>query len=91
MHKIIFTFIFFTIIPLQLLADQNDNRLNYLFDKLVIEEDEQAINKITNQIWKIWHEIEDPKMTRTFETGIQMMNLGSVSYTHLTLPTICSV
>jgi|TARA_Y100000389_G_scaffold81876_1_gene78468 tetratricopeptide (TPR) repeat protein len=76
MYKIIITFIFFIIIPLQVLADQNDDRLNYLFDKLVIEEDEQAINKITNQIWKIWHEIEDPKMTRTFETGIQMLNLG---------------
>ena len=37
---------------------------------------EQEINKLTNQIWKIWHEIDDPKMTREFETGVQMMNLG---------------
>ena len=80
MYKIIITFIFFIIIPLQVLADQNDDRLNYLFDKLVIEEDEQAINKITNQIWKIWHEIDDPKMTGAFETGIQMMNLGGGFY-----------
>ena len=27
-------------------------------------------------IWKIWHEIDDPKTTREFETGVQMMNLG---------------
>ena len=73
MYKIIITFVFFIIIPFQVLADQNDKRLNYLFDKLVIEEDEQVINKITNQIWKIWHEIDDPKITRAFETGIQMM------------------
>ena len=46
MYKIIITFIFFIIIPFQVLADQNDDRLNYLFDKLVIEEDEQVINKI---------------------------------------------
>ena len=76
MYKIIITFVFFIIIPFQVLADQNDKRLNYLFDKLIVEEDEQVINKITNQIWKIWHEIDDPKMTRAFETGIQMMNLG---------------
>jgi len=76
MFKIIFTFLFFFTIPLSLYADQNDKRLNYLFDKLVIAEGEKEINKITNQIWKIWHEIDDPKTTRDFETGVQMMNLG---------------
>ena len=76
MYKLIITFIFFIIIPIQLFADQNDKRLNYLFDKLVIAKEEQEIHKLTNQIWKIWHEIDDPKMTREFETGVQMMNLG---------------
>ena len=51
-------------------------RLNYLFDKLAITKDQQEIETLTNQIWKIWHEIDDPKMTRAFETGVQMMNLG---------------
>ena len=55
MYKIIITFVFFITIPFQVLADQNDKRLNYLFDKLVIEEDEQAINKITNQILSLIH------------------------------------
>ena len=64
------------ILPFQLYADQNDKRLNYLFDKLNVTEDQQEIEKLTNQIWKIWHEIDDPKMTRAFETGVQMMNLG---------------
>ena len=76
MYKLIITFIFFIIIPIQLFADQNDKRLNYLFDKLVIAKEEQEIHKLTNQIWKIWHEIDDPTMTREFETGVQMMNLG---------------
>ena len=76
MYKLIITFIFFIIIPTQLFADQNDKRLNYLFDKLVIAKEEKEIHKLTNQIWKIWHEIDDPKMTREFETGVQMMNLG---------------
>jgi len=76
MFKIIFTSLFFFTIPLSLYADQNDKRLNYLFDKLAIAEEEKDINKITNQIWKIWHEIDDPKTTRDFETGVQMMNLG---------------
>ena len=64
------------ILPFQLYADQNDKRLNYLFDKLNVTEDQQEIEKLTNQIWKIWHEIDDPKMTTAFETGVQMMNLG---------------
>ena len=76
MYKIIFTLLLFLTISSSLYADQNDKRLNYLFDKLVVAEEEKEINKITNQIWKIWHEIDDPKMTREFETGVQMMNLG---------------
>ena len=76
MYKLIGVVFFICLSTFQLLADQNDKRLNYLFNKLVVAENEQEINKITNQIWKIWHEIDDPKMTRAFETGIQMMNLG---------------
>ena len=76
MYKLIGVIFFVCLSTFQLLADQNDKRLNYLFNKLVVAENEQEINKITNQIWKIWHEIDDPKMTRAFETGIQMMNLG---------------
>ena len=46
MFKIIFTFLFFFTISLSLYADQNDNRLNYLFDKLAVAEEEKEINKI---------------------------------------------
>ena len=76
MFRVLVTAIFFIILPLQLLADQNDKRLNYLFEKLIIAENDNEINKITNQIWKIWYEIDDPKITRLFETGVQMISLG---------------
>ena len=76
MFKFILTILFLLTISSSLYADQNDKRLNYLFDKLVVAKEEKEINQITNQIWKIWHEIDDPKTTREFETGVQMMNLG---------------
>ena len=76
MYKIIPILLLFLTISSFLYADQNDKRLNNLFDKLVVAEEEKEINKITNQIWKIWHEIDDPKTTREFETGVQMMSLG---------------
>jgi tetratricopeptide (TPR) repeat protein len=73
-HIILFLFLIF--LSSQSLADQNDKRLNHLFDKLIVTEDQLEIEKLTQQIWKIWHEIDDPRMTRAFETGVQMMNLG---------------
>lgn len=76
MPKFFLYLFFFTFITAQLLADQNDKRLNILFDKLIVTENQQEIRKLTNQIWNIWNEIDDPKITRAFETGVQMMNLG---------------
>ncbi len=76
MFKVLVTAIFIIILPLKSFADQTDKRLNYLFEKLIIAENDIEINKITNQIWKIWNQIDDPKVTRLFETGVQMMNLG---------------
>lgn len=68
--------IFILTVSVKIYADQNDQRLDYLFDKLAITKDQQEIEALTNQIWRIWHEIDDPKITRAFETGVQMMNLG---------------
>tara|TARA_B100000965_G_C19361184_1_gene656081 strand:+ start:135 stop:680 length:546 start_codon:yes stop_codon:yes gene_type:complete len=76
MFKVLVTAIFFIILPLKSFADQTDKRLNYLFEKLIIAENDNEINNITNQIWKIWYEIDDPKVTRLFETGVQMISLG---------------
>ena len=76
MFRQIILLLFFIFLSSQSFADQNDKRLNRLFDKLIVTEDQLEIEKLTQQIWKIWHEIDDPKMTRAFETGVQMMNLG---------------
>ena len=76
MFKVFFSIFLLSILSSNLFADQNDKRLNYLFDKLIITENQQEISELTNQIWNIWHEIDDPKITRAFETGVQMMNLG---------------
>ena len=76
MFRHIILFLFFIFLSSQSFADQNDKRLNRLFDKLIVTEDQLEIEKLTQQIWKIWHEIDDPRMTRAFETGVQMMNLG---------------
>ena len=76
MLKQSFFFLLLLIFSSSVFSDQNDKRLDYLFKKLIITESQQEINKLTNQIWNIWHEIDDPKITRDFETGVQMMNLG---------------
>ncbi len=73
MFRNIIILLFIIFLSAQSFADQNDKRLNRLFDKLIVTEDQLEIEKLTQQIWKIWHEIDDPKMTRTFETGVQMM------------------
>ena len=76
MFRQIILLLFFIFLSSQSFADQNDKRLNRLFDKLIVTEDQLEIEKLTQEIWKIWHEIDDPRMTRAFETGVQMMNLG---------------
>ena len=76
MFRNIIILLFIIFLSAQSFADQNDKRLNRIFDKLIVTEDQLEIEKLTQQIWKIWHEIDDPKMTRAFETGVQMMNLG---------------
>ena len=76
MFRQIILLLFFIFLSSQSFADQNNKRLNRLFDKLIVTEDQLEIEKLTQEIWKIWHEIDDPRMTRAFETGVQMMNLG---------------
>ena len=47
MYKLIGVVLFLCICTFQLLADQSDKRLNYLFNKLVVAENEQEINKVS--------------------------------------------
>ena len=57
------------------LADQNDPRLNNLFKKLNETENQDEIRDLISDIWKIWYEVDDPKVIEYFEKGIQAMNL----------------
>ena len=57
------------------LADQNDPRLNNLFEKLYETENQQEIRSLISDIWNIWYEVDDPKVIEYFEKGIQAMNI----------------
>ena len=57
------------------LADQNDPRLNNLFNKLNETENQDEIRDLISDIWNIWYEVDDPKVIEYFEKGIQAMNL----------------
>ena len=57
------------------LADQNDPRLNNLFEKLNETENQDEIRDLISDIWNIWYEVDDPKVIEYFEKGIQAMNL----------------
>ena len=56
-------------------ADQNDPRLDYLFERLYETENQQEIRSLISDIWNIWYEVDDPKVIEYFEKGIQAMNL----------------
>ena len=57
------------------LADQNDPRLNNLFEKLYETENQEEIRGLISDIWNIWYEVEDPKVIEYFTKGIQAMNV----------------
>ena len=45
-RHIIFILIFILTVSLKIYADQNDQRLDYLFDKLIVTEDQLEIEKL---------------------------------------------
>ena len=68
---------FFLLTSFSLSADQNDQRLNILFNLLQESKEEIIIDKITKDIWKIWHETNDPFIDSDFYKGIESMNSGN--------------
>ena len=56
--------ILFICFPLN--ADQKDLRLEKLFDELKQANIEREIDRITIDIWDIWHETNDPKINYDF-------------------------
>ena len=57
-------------------ADKLDSRLIELFDKLYIAESKKEINTLTQDIWKIWDETNDPKIEAYYYRGLEAMRMG---------------
>jgi len=59
------------------LADQTNPRLDDLFAELTQESlSDSDAQSITNEIWKIWHETEQPEAARRFDSALQLMRFG---------------
>ena len=54
-------------------ADQDDGRLVILFGELQRTADAAAAEKLTEQIWNIWHETEDDEARELLTRGITAM------------------
>jgi hypothetical protein len=59
-------------------ADQNDPRLNNLFEKLNKTENQEQISDIIKDIWDIWYEVDDPKVIEYFEKSIPAMRIRNI-------------
>ena len=57
------------------LADQNDVRLDDLFEALQFNADADEISKIEGEIWSIWHESGRTDVDELMTAGIQAMQL----------------
>ena len=72
------TLIFILLIAFSLKADQNDTRLEYLFDILSKTENNIQINEVTSSIWDIWYETNDPLIEADFYRGLESMRTGDL-------------
>jgi len=68
--------IIFLLFYLPVQADQYDIRLEQLFNKLLETDNEEEINRITLNIWDIWHETKDSKIKTDFYRGLELMRNG---------------
>ena len=59
-------------------ADQNDARLEDLFEILSTTESDVQINEVTSSIWDIWHETNDPLIEADFYRGLESMRTGDL-------------
>ena len=57
-------------------ADQKDNRLNQLFDKLFLSTNNMETNIILANIWDIWYLAKDEETQIVFDKGNQFMDNG---------------
>ena len=71
--KIKIILISFFLISLPIKADQNDYRLEGLFEELQIENDQNKYRMLINKIWDIWLEPTDLKTERYFIVALSLM------------------
>ena len=73
------TLIVFLLFSCSLKADQNDARLEDLFDILSTTESDVQINEVTSNIWDIWYETNDPSIEADFYRGLESMRTGDLT------------
>ena len=59
MRNILITLIFFFFLTQNVQAEQRDDELNSLFEKLKIS-NQSEVKEIENKIWKIWTKVIEP-------------------------------
>ena len=72
------TLIVFLLFAFSIKADQNDARLEDLFDILSTTESDVQINEVTSNIWDIWYETNDPSIEADFYRGLESMRTGDL-------------
>ena len=72
------TLIVFLLFAFSIKADQNDARLENLFEILSKTESNIQINEVTSSIWDIWHETNDPAIEADFYRGLESMRTGDL-------------
>ncbi len=72
------TLIVFLLFSCSLKADQNDARLEDLFEILSTTANDVQINEVTSNIWDIWHETNDPSIEADFYRGLESMRTGDL-------------
>ena len=60
------------------IAGQNDTRLNNLFERLRVTQDQAEAREIEGAIWEIWTESENANVNRAMLTGIASMHAGQL-------------
>ena len=70
--------IVFLLFAFSIKADQNDARLENLFEILSKTESNIQINEVTSSIWDIWHETNDPSIEADFYRGLESMRMGDL-------------
>lgn len=66
-----------TVAPQTLWADQDDSRLDPLFEKLRTTEDLEAAILAERRIWAIWLQHEDPDIEKIMSVGTTAMSVGA--------------